>query len=253
MTSSKFRMAYSLALVCIPALLWLVSILPAAQTMPAAPPQTNILDATQDTYTDINLATTNLDEGLLNAANSPGRPEEPDVTTKQVFVEFDLSAVDFEIKSATLRLSTLTCGGLVPVNAVDVIIYGVNNDVGWAEDSLTWDNQPELSTGALASLDAGETTFDTAQTYTWTDSEQGDFTAWLETQRGANEGSATLVLVIENADEPGMADVFFEDHQGTGAVYGCADSLGGPTLEVSNFIESDRIFLPLLLNRSSTE
>ena len=244
MTEKRLRVSRGLVLVCALALLLIAAGPLAARTMLAAPVTVLTLDATQDAYTDINLPTTNMDDGLLNAANSPGPPEEADVTTKVVYLAFDLSGVGFEIKSATLRLSTLTCGGLVPVDAVDVVVYGVNNDVIWAEDTLTWDTQPVTSTGVLASLDAGAITFDGSQTYTWTDDNQGELTTWLETQRGANDGSATLVLLIDSADGPGMADVFFEDREGTGAAYGCTDSLGGPTLEVSDI--AHKIFLPVV-------
>ncbi|MCP4539357.1 MAG: DNRLRE domain-containing protein [Chloroflexi bacterium] len=267
MTENKRRISRSLVLISILVLLIIASSLPAVQAMWADSIQTITLNATQDTYTDINFATTNMDKGLLNAANSPGPPEEPDVTTKKIFLEFDLSGVDSEIKSATLRLSTLTCGGLVPVDAVDVVVYGVANDVAWAEDTLTWENQPEPSTGVLVSLDAGATVFDTAQTYAWPDNNQGDFVAWLNTQRSANDGSATLVLVIANADKPGIADVFFNDREGSGTVNMCADALGSPTLTlnevdlsiakeragVGNVTPGDRITYTLTIaNASST-
>jgi hypothetical protein len=256
MTEKKYRASRSLMLVSILALLMIASSLPGAQSMLAlsdvkelaAPAYTITLNATQDTYTDINLATTNFDERLLNAANSPGAPEAPDVTTKVVFVAFDLSGVGFEIKRAVLRLSTLTCGGLAPVDVVNVTAYGIDNSVNWSEDSLTWATQPEQpSTSALADLDAGATVFNRSQTYTWTDDNQGAFATWLETQRGANDGSATLMLVIDNADNPGMADVFFEDREGSGAAYGCADSLGGPTLEIRDTTAEHQIYLPLVV------
>ncbi len=246
MTENKLRIARNLALIFILALLLLAGSLPAAQAIWAAPANTTTLNATQDTYTDINLAATNLNEGLLTAANSPGSLDEADVTTKQIFVEFDLGSVDFEIKSATLRLSTLTCGGLVPVDVADVTIYGVDNGSTWDESTLTWEGQPDASTNALVHLDAGQTTFDTAQTYTWTDSNMGDFVTWLETQRNAGNGSVTLILIIENTDGPGMADIFFEDSEGSGAAYGCTDSLGGPTLKLSSIISGLNIFLPLI-------
>lgn len=247
MTEKKHRISRSLVLICILALLMTASSFPAAPFMLAASASTTMLDATQDTYTNINQATTNFDERLLNAANSPGAPEEPDVTTKAIFVAFDLSDVDQPIRSATLRLSTLTCGGLAPVDAVAITVYGLDNSTSWSEDSLTWATQPDQpSTGALVSLDAGETVFAESYTYTWTDDNQGEFATWLETQRTANDGSATLVLVIDNADDPGMADIFFEDREGSGAAYGCADSLGGPTLEVSKIAHGHTIFLPLI-------
>jgi hypothetical protein len=219
----------------------------AAQTMQVAPPGALNLNASQDTYVDVNFPATNMDDGLLNAANSPGPPESPDVTTKVVVLAFDLSGVGFEIRSATLRLSTLTCGGLVPADAVDVAVYGVNNDVTWAEDALTWDTRPVTSTGVLVRLDAGQTNYGVSQTYSWTDGNQGDFATWLESQRGANDGSATLMLLIDNAGNPGMADVFFEDREGTGAAYGCTDSLGGPTLEVSATTSGHDVLLPVVL------
>jgi hypothetical protein len=242
-----------MVLACILALLLLANSLPATPTIRAAPAQRIILDATQDTYTDINRPATNRDGWLLTAANSPGPPEEPDVTTKAIFLAFDLSGLGFQIKSAVLSLSTLTCDGLVPVDAVDVTVYGVDNAATWAEETLTWDSQPEISTTALASLDAGGTIYDRSQTYTWTDTRQGDFATWLESQRGANDGSATLVLAIKKADDPGLADVYFEDREGTGAAYGCADSLGGPTLEVSSFKGGYGIYLPLVVRNKSSQ
>jgi hypothetical protein len=174
------------------------------------------------------------------------------VTTKAVFVAFDLSGVDFPIKRAVLSLSTLTCGGLVPVDAVDVMVYGVDNSVSWSEDTLSWASQPaQPSTGALADLDAGGIVFGRSETYTWTDDIQGAFTTWLETQRGANDGSATLVLLIDNTDNPGIADVSFEDREGTGAAYGCTDSLGGPALEVSGITGGYKVYLPLVMRQGS--
>ena len=67
MTRKGFWMPRSLALACVLALLLLTST--TAQTMPAASSLTMTLNASQDTYTDINLATANLNEGLLNAAS----------------------------------------------------------------------------------------------------------------------------------------------------------------------------------------
>lgn len=212
----------------------------------AAPASQIILAAAQDSYTDINAETSNFDGGLLSAANSLGPWDESDVTTKQIFLEFDLSGVDFEIESAILSLASLTCDGLVPVDAANLTVYGVDNAAAWDETSLTWANQPAVSTEALVMLDAGSTLLGSAQIYTWTDSAQGQFTTWLEAQRNANDKSATLVVVIENSDDPGISDIFFEDSEGTGAAYGCSDALAGPTLEVSHLSSSPTIFLPLI-------
>jgi hypothetical protein len=61
----------------------------------------------------------------------PGFLGEPAVTTEKVFLAFDLSEVDFEIRSATLSLSALTCGGLVNVYVAAIKIYGVDNGLAW--------------------------------------------------------------------------------------------------------------------------
>lgn len=246
MTEKRVRNIRSVAFALLLAVLIFAGSYPAAAAFPVAPTERMTVVATRDTYTDIHLPETNFDEGLLNVANSPGLLEQPDVTTKRVYVAFDLGGVGFEIKCATLRLSTLSCGGLVAVDVADVAVYGVNNDAIWTEETLTWDIQPQPSTGALAHLDAGATVFDLTETYTWTDRGQGQLAAWLESQRGANDGSATLMLVIENADDPGLADLFFEDREGTGAAYGCADSLGGPALEVGSAVGDHTIYLPLV-------
>jgi hypothetical protein len=215
----------------------------------AASTDSATLSVVQDSYTDINAPTTNFDGGLLNVANSFGAPGEPDVTTKYVFLQFDLSGVGFEIKSATLSLATLHCGGQAAVDEVNVAIYGVDNAPtnAWSETTLTWDTQPALSTStSLITLDAGATTADSARWVTWTDDSGVALASWLEAQRLANDQSATLVLAIENSSGPGIADVFFEDREGSGAAYGCADSLGGPTLEVSDRVGDYQIFLPLI-------
>lgn len=245
MNAKKFRSISRWMLVCLLALLLLGQGFSLGFQAQAASAQWASLTAEQDAYTDVNADTTNFDAGLLTAANSPGPLDQGDVTTKQIFLQFDLSAVEFEIKSATLSLGTLTCGGAVPVDAVALAIYGVNNTASWDETTLTWANQPAISTEALATLDAGSTTFNRARTYTWTDSAQGAFSNWLETQRSANNQSATLVVVIDNADNPGLADIFFEDREGTGAAYGCPDSLGGPMLEV-RASGTYSLFLPLV-------
>ena len=242
MTREKVRSVRSLVLACVLALVAVASGPAADRSSWTAATYQMTLNATHDTYTDLHFPSATHDERLLTASNSAGPPEEPDVTTKQVFLGFDLSSVDFTVRSARLSLSTLTCGGLVPVDTVDLALYGVDNTASWSEDTLTWDSQPVTSTNVLASLDAGSTTFDGAQTYTWTDLNQGAFATWLESQRGA--GSATLVVVIKNADEPGLADISFEDREGTGAAYGCGDSLGGPTLSTSSMIGDQRVYLP---------
>jgi len=247
MTESKYQIFRSLLLAGLLILIWVAGNLAASPAVYAAPAEEIILDAVQDTYTDLNAETTNFDEGLLTAANSPGPPEEGDVTTKQIFLEFDLSSVNFEIKGAKLSLATLTCGGKVPVDAVDIGVYGVENTETWDETKLAWENQPDLSTAVLATLDAGGTTFNSTQIYTWTDENQGDLSTWLETQRVAITKNATLVLVIENTDDHGLADIFFEDSEGTGAAYGCPDVLGKPSLQVGNLVDEVEIFLPLLM------
>lgn len=213
-----------------------------AQASPAAQ---LVLPAIQDSYTDLNAANTNFDASLLTAANSPGVMDEDDVTTKQVLLKFDLSNVGFEIKTAILRLNTLTCNGLVPVDALPLAVHGVDNDQIWDGSSLTWNNQPALSTGILATLDAGRAAFNQAQTLTWSDTRQGDLATWLETQRQAHNQHATLVVLIPIFDQPGLGDIFFEDLEGTGAAYGCLDSLGGPTLELRDTIQFN-LLLPLL-------
>jgi len=236
-----------LSLIGILALVWMWSGLPASLAALAAPTDQFDLEAAQDAYTDLNADANNFDEGLLTTANSPGFPGEDDVTTKQIFLEFDLSGVTFEIQSATLSLATLTCGRQVPVDSVDVAVYGVDNAATWDESTLTWDNQPDLSTGILATLDAGSITANSAQIYTWTDGGTGLLAAWLETQRQANDGSATLVLRIENSENPGLADVFFEDSETSGASYGCQDSLGPPGLLVRDTATEFEIHLPLVI------
>jgi len=144
-----------------------------------------------------------------------------------------LSGVIFPINSAKLSLSTLTCNGQLFSDEVSVTVYGVDNSASWAENSLTWDNQPALTTNLLALLDSGAITADSAQTATWTDCNQGALSAWLETQRGANNGRATLVLAVDNSNNPGLADVFFENSEGSGAAAACADAGQPPTLNVS--------------------
>ncbi|MFQ5399780.1 MAG: DNRLRE domain-containing protein [Anaerolineae bacterium] len=212
----------------------------------AAPTNSATLTAVQDSYTDLNLASANFDGGLLNAANSSGGPEDPDLTTKYIFVEFDLSGVTFSINSATLELSTLTCGGTLFSDDVDVVVYGVDNSVNWSESALTWNNQPAPTTGALIGLDAGVIPAGTAQTVRWTDYAKGALSAWLESQRAANDGSATLALAIDNSGNPGLADVFFEDSEGSGAVANCADAGASPTLTVSE-TATYFVYLPAVL------
>lgn len=208
----------------------------------AAPTDSVTLPAVQDSYTDINAPTTNLNGSPLNVGNSFGIPGQPDVTTRYAFLQFDLSGVGFEIKSAILSLATLPCGGQAAVDEVNVAVYGVDNAPAnaWSEATITWDTQPGLSTGThLITLDGGTTTADNAQWVTWTDSSGGALASWLETQRLANDASATLVLAIENSTGPGIADVFFEDREGSGAAYGCADALGAPQLTLYDSFTAD--------------
>ena len=86
----------------------------------------------------------------------------------------------------------------------------------------------------------------TAQVYTWTDGYQGAFASWLESQRLVNTQTATLVLMIDTAESTGMADIFFEDSEGTGSTYGCTDALAEPGLLVSSTIQQTFLFLPML-------
>ena len=72
MTEKKRRISRSLALICSLALLMTARGLSAAPLILTVPAEIIRLDATQDTYTNINQATTNFDERLLSAANSPG-------------------------------------------------------------------------------------------------------------------------------------------------------------------------------------
>jgi hypothetical protein len=224
-----------------------------ARGLPAAPADSVTLPAVQDTYTDLNFPTTNFNQGLLSVSNSLGGPGDPDIATKLTFIEFDLSGVTFEIKGATLSLATLTCGRLLPVDEVDVAVYGVDNDPAndWSEDTLTWDTQPPtpgslLIGSLLIQLDVGTITADTSARYEWTDTGLGALSAWLETQRNANDGSATLVLAIDNSEQPGLADVFFEDREETGSAYPCPDSAGPPSLQVVSYV-TRFVYLPVVI------
>jgi hypothetical protein len=224
-----------------------------ARDLPTAPADATTLPAVQDAYTDLNFPSTNFNEELLTVSNSLGAPGEPDVATKLTFLEFDLSGVAFEIKGATLSLATLTCGGLLPVDEVDVAVYGVDNDPinDWVEDLLTWDNQPptpgSLLVGtALIQLDKGTITADTSARYEWTDPGLGALSSWLESQRTANDSSATLVLAIENSEQLGLADVFFEDREETGSLHPCPDSAGPPALEVVSYV-TKFVYLPVVI------
>jgi hypothetical protein len=224
-----------------------------ARDLPTTPADVTTLPAVQDTYTDLNFPSTNFDGGLLSVSNSLGAPGEPDIATKLTFLQFDLSSVTFEIKGATLSLATLTCGRRLPVDEVDVAVYGVDNDPAnaWAEDTLTWDTQPPtpgslLVGSALTQLDAGTITADTSARYEWTDPGLGALSSWLESQRTSNNASATLVLAIENSEQPGLADVFFEDREETGSAYPCPDSAGPPALEVVSYV-SKFVYLPVVI------
>ncbi|HEY85456.1 MAG TPA: DNRLRE domain-containing protein [Chloroflexi bacterium] len=251
MSTHKLRVNRNLVMVFVAALALMAGGALLARDISAAPSGSATLSAMQDSYTDINAPTTNFDEGLLSAANSFGPPGDSDVTTKYIFLEFDLNSVAFEIKSATLNLATLTCGGLVPVDEVNVAVYGVDNAPAnnWEEASITWANQPSFSTGSLLIiLDTGAVAADSSQWATWTDGSGGVLSSWLETQRLANDKSATLVLAIDNSDDPGIADVFFEDSEGSGAAYGCADALGTPTLTL-NESNPYGIYLPLVMKQ----
>jgi hypothetical protein len=242
MSTNKLRTSRNLVIIFVAALVLMAGGTSLARGLPAAPMDAVTLPAAQDSYTDINAPTTNFNEGLLSVSNSLGAPGDPDIATKYAFLEFDLSGVSFEIKSAKLSLATLTCGRQVAVDEVNVAVYGADNAPvnDWSEATITWDTQPDLYAGTvLITLDAGTLTADSAQWATWTDGSGGALSAWLETQRLANDHSATLVLAIENSDNPGLADVFFEDSEGTGAVYGCADSLGTPTLTLYENFTTD--------------
>jgi hypothetical protein len=224
-----------------------------ARDLPIAPADSATLPAVQDTYTDLNFPATNFDEGLLTVANSPGGPGDPDIATKLTYVEFDLSGVAFEIKGATLSLATLTCGGVLPVDEVDVAVYGVDNDPAndWTEDTLTWDTQPptpgSLLVGtALIQLDKGTVTADTSARYELTDPGLGALSPWLESQRNANDGSATLVLAVENSEQPSIADVFFEDSEQTGSLHPCPDSASPPSLQVNSYV-TKFVYLPVVI------
>ncbi len=242
MATNKLRTSRNLVIIFVAALVLMAGGTSLARGLATAPMDAVTLPAAQDSYTDINAPTTNLNGGLLNVSNSLSAPGDPDVTTKYAFLEFDLSGVAFEIKSAKLNLAALTCGGQVAVDEVNVAVYGVDNAPAndWAEATITWDTQPDVYTDTvLITLDTGAITADSAQWVTWTDGSGGALSSWLETQRLANDHSATLVLAVENSDNPGLADVFFEDSEGTGAAYGCADSLGTPTLTLYENFTTD--------------
>jgi uncharacterized repeat protein (TIGR01451 family) len=240
MSTNKLRVSRNLVMVFVATLVLMAGGTALARDLSVAPTESVTLEAVQDSYTDRNAPTTNLNGGLLSVANSLGAPGDPDITTKYIFLEFDLSSIAFEIKSATLSLATLTCDGRVPVDEVDVAVYGVDNANDWLEADITWDTQPSLSTGALlTALDAGAITANSSQWATWTDGSGGALSSWLETQRLANDASATLVLAVENSNDPGLADVFFEDSEGSGAAYGCGDALGTPALTLNENFATD--------------
>ena len=242
MSTNKLRANRNLVVVFVVTLALMAGGTSLARGLSAAPADSVALQAVQDSYTDINAPATNFDIGLLSVANSFGAPGDPDVTTKYVFLEFDLGSITFEIKSAILNLATLTCNGLVPVDEVDIAVYGVDNAPAndWSETTITWDTQPSLSTGAyLITLGAGAITADSSQWVTWSDGGGGALSSWLETQRLANDASATLVLAVENSSDPGLVDVFFEDSEGSGAAYGCADALGPSTLTLYEDFTTD--------------
>ena len=249
MCTPKLRASQSLILVLVAVAVLTSGGVSRARNLPLAPSETITLSAVQDSWIDINRPAKNFDRHLLSVSNSFGAPGEPDVTTQYVFLEFDLSGVAFEIKSATLGLATLTCNGRIPVSGVNVVVYGIGNEPAndWSETTLTWNTRPNLSAGSLLiALDAGEITHNTSRRYTWTDDGQGALSSWLETQRTANDSSATLVLAIDKSDQPGLAGVFFEDSEGSGAAYGCPDSIGSPALRLSS--DATRfVFLPTIL------
>jgi len=238
---TKLHINRGLVIILVTTLALMANGMSLARGLSAAPTSSVSLPAVQDSYTDINAPTTNFDDGLLNVANSLSAPGSPDVTTKYTFLKFDLSSVSFEIKSAVLSLATLTCGGEVAVDEVNVAVYGVDNAPAnaWSETTLTWNTQPPPTSTYLISLNAGALTAGSAQWARWMDGSGGALAAWLETQRLANDASATLVLAIENSSNPGLADVFFEDREGSGAAYGCADVLGTPQLTLYDNFATD--------------
>ena len=209
----------------------------------ALPADSVVLTATQDSYTDLNQPSANFNGQMLLTESTMGPPGQPDVPTRVIYLAFDLSSVSFDIKSATLSLSTLTCDGQLPLDSTRVDVHGIDNDPtnAWTEATLTWNNQPLPTAAALIGATSGS-----VGPLTWGDPAGGAFASWLESQRLANDGLATLLLKVDISAGNGIRDVFVEDREGSASGLGCPDASGPPQLTLDSETTLFPAFLPLI-------
>jgi PKD repeat protein len=97
------------------------------------------------------------------------------------YLLFDLASVS-TINSAKLRLF----GGLSDnrVTNIPTAVYGTAGGA-WGESTITWNNRPPITTGALATVTVTDATL---RWYEW------DLTAYLKQQKAAGKNQVTLVL-----------------------------------------------------------
>lgn len=210
----------------------------------AEPTDSVVLLAGKDSYTDLNQPDTNFNGQMLLTESTMGAPGLPDVHTRVLFLGFDLSNVQFEIKSASLSLGTLTCNGLLPLDEAVVDVHGIDYEAAnsWTENGLTWNTQPVPTAPPLISAVSGVE----GRMY-WTDGAGGAFASWLETQRLGNDGSATLLLKVDVTVGGGIRDVFFDDKEESAGKLGCEDSSGPPMLALDSKYTAFQLAIPIVI------
>lgn len=148
------------------------------------------LIAIEDSYVDVDQPTTNFDGEDLRFEvrwvedDSGPMPVYCPEITKQILLKFDLSAVDFEVSKARLRLMPTE----PPLDAI-VPTQAVGSADTWVESTVVWFGLPATETDALTP----DGIVDDAGWIIW---EDGSLATWLESQR-TGDGIATLSMTID--------------------------------------------------------
>lgn len=154
--------------------------------------------AEADVYVDSVFSTTNFD-GLPLQFEVRWLPDDSGPTplfcpeiNRQIYMRFNLSAVDFSIAKARLSLRAIIPRPLPPVT-----MQVMAAEDAWNETTMVWGTQPRVVFGPMT--DYGDVTATGFATWTDDATEPAILLAeWLETQRAANGGDdqATLTFTL---------------------------------------------------------
>lgn len=170
---------------------------------------------TKDTWVTSNSGNGGKNFGSDAALNGKLPYDNTSSTARQIFLGFDISGIDPEVSTVTLRTYMVKNGSNGTYADTEILLYG-SSDTSWDESKITWNNRPNKSTmTAVGSLKPGDVVIEENDSnHRWIEFDVTDYVKQLFND-GAEE--ASFMIGTHNVGSAWIAITSKEDSRGNAA------------------------------------